>query len=227
MALPTSCHPAAQAGPNPPPRRQALQALGAVVVHGACGGLLATANLAAWAQTPNLAPNQSPPQRQSPPLSAPTAIGPDADLPGARVLGQAKLRFWGLEVYDARLWVRPGFEPDHFDRHPFALELVYLRSLVGERIAQRSLDEMRALPGFDPVRGPAWLARMKALFPDVAKGDRLTGLHRPGMGATFRLNGRHLGDVDDAAFSALFFGIWLSAATSEPRMRQGLLGLGT
>lgn len=198
--------------------------MGTVVVQAAGGGLLATGNLVAWAQTPGQAPNLLSPQAQPSPLSVPTADVPDADLPGAQLLGQAKLRFFGLEVYDARLWVRPGFEPERFEHHPLALELVYMRSLVGQRIAQRSLDEMRALPGFDPARGPAWLARMQTLFPDVAKGDRLTGLHRPGVGAAFRLNGRPLGDVADPAFSALFFGIWLSAATSEPRMRQGLLG---
>jgi hypothetical protein len=178
-----------------------LRALGVVLAQGGCWGVLGAAT-----------------------AHVPDANRPDADLPGAQLLGQAKLRFFGLEVYDARLWVRPGFEPERFEHHPLALELVYLRSLVGQRIAQRSLDEMQALPGFDPARGPAWLARMQTLFPDVAKGDRLTGLHRPGVGASFRLNGRPLGDVADPAFSALFFGIWLSAATSEPRMRQGLLG---
>lgn len=188
-----------------PPRRQALQALAAVGVQGgllSLLGLLGHAGSAAWAQNAT----------------------PDADLPGARLLGQAKLRFWGLEVYDASLWVGPGFQPASFAQHPFALELVYRRALVGERIAQRSLDEMQALPGFDAARGPAWLTAMKALFPDVASGDRLTGLHRPGAGAAFRLNGRTLGTVDDPAFASLFFGIWLSPATSEPRMRQGLLG---
>lgn len=185
-----------------PPRRQALQVLAAAGVQGGLLGLLGGAGPVAWAQS----------------------AAPDADLPGARLLGQAKLRFWGLDVYDARLWVGPGFEPGTFAQHPFALELVYRRALVGERIAQRSLDEMQALPGFDAARGPAWLAAMKALFPDVAGGDKLTGLHRPGAGAAFRLNGRALGEVADPAFAPLFFGIWLSPATSEPRMRQGLLG---
>jgi hypothetical protein len=31
--------------------------------------------------------------------------------------------------------------------------------------------------------------------------------------------------VADAAFGAFFFGIWLSAASSEPRLRAQLLGL--
>lgn len=166
----------------------------------------------------------------APPVASPSAplaasTTPDADLPGARVLGQARLRFWGFDVYGARLWVAPGFEAARHAQHPFALELTYLRALVGERIAQRSLDEMQALPGFDATRGPAWLAAMKAVFPDVVAGDRLTGLHRPGAATQFRLNGRALGEVADPGFGPLFFGIWLSPTTSQPAMRRDLLGL--
>jgi hypothetical protein len=66
---------------------------------------------------------------------------------------------------------------------------------------------------------------MARLFPDVQKGDRITGLHQPGQAARFYLNGRLLGDISDPAFSRRFFGIWLSPQTSQPRMREQLLGL--
>jgi hypothetical protein len=39
----------------------------------------------------------------------------------------------------------------------------------------------------------------------------------------FLLNGKPFGEVRDAEFSSLFFGIWLSPGTSEPAMRQSLL----
>src|SRR5512141_3284102 len=64
-------------------------------------------------------------------------------LPGARLAGQGRLTWWGLEVYDARLWVPPGFAAADFADHPFALELRYLRELRGAAIAQHSIDEMR------------------------------------------------------------------------------------
>jgi hypothetical protein len=32
------------------------------------------------------------------------------------------------------------------------------------------------------------------------------------------------GDIRDAEFARLFFGIWLSPRSSEPAMRQALLG---
>jgi hypothetical protein len=34
-----------------------------------------------------------------------------------------------------------------------------------------------------------------------------------------------VGEVRDATFARLFFGIWLSPRTSEPQLRAALLGL--
>jgi len=39
----------------------------------------------------------------------------------------------------------------------------------------------------------------------------------------FLLNGKPYGEVRDPEFAPLFFGIWLSPATSEPALRQSLL----
>lgn len=148
-----------------------------------------------------------------------------ATLPGADLRGQGRLRFFGLDIYDALLWTAPGFESASFERHALALQLVYRRGLVGEQIAERSLKEMQALPGFDASRAEAWLARMKTLFPDVAANDQLVGLYQPGVGVGFWLNGQPRGEVADPLFARLFMGIWLSPQTSEPRLRQALLGL--
>ena len=46
---------------------------------------------------------------------------------------------------------------------------------------------------------------------------------QPGAGAVFKMGGRVVGEVPDADFSRLFFGIWLSPQTSEPGLRQELV----
>jgi hypothetical protein len=129
----------------------------------------------------------------------------------------------GFQVYDARLWTAPGFSADDYAAHAFALELAYLRDFDGEDIAKRSLKEMRGIGAFSAEQGARWLARMKELFPDVKKGDRLTGLYQPGAGVSFLHNDRPAGEVRDADFARLFMGIWLSPRTSEPAMRDRLL----
>lgn len=148
-----------------------------------------------------------------------------ADLPGARLLGQSRLRFFGLHVYDIRLWAPAAMRGDDALRSSAALEIEYARHLKGPSIAERSLTEMQRVGDVNASDGERWLAQMKQLFPDVQAGDRITGVHRPGEGARFHFNGRLVGEVRDAAFGRLFFGIWLSPRTSEPQLRSALLGL--
>ena len=146
-----------------------------------------------------------------------------AALQDKQLQGNARLRVWGFEVYDASLWAGPGFDAQRYEQHRFALELSYLRSFKGSAIAERSLDEMRGIAPINPEQAARWLAAMTELFPDVQRGDRITGVHVPGSGARFYLNGRLRGELADDAFSRLFFGIWLSPKTSQPAMRATLL----
>jgi len=147
-----------------------------------------------------------------------------AELPGARRVGQGRLRWLGWSVYDARLWAPQPLAGADFARLPLALELEYLRRLEGRRIAERSLDEMRALGPIEEADGQRWLQQMAAIFPDVDRGDRITGVQRPGESARFFVNTRLAGEVRDAAFTRLFFGIWLAPQTSQPALRAALLG---
>ncbi len=146
-----------------------------------------------------------------------------APLPGVRLAGQGLLRFWGLEVYQASLWVRPGFRPEAFADHPFALELEYRRSFPSSAIAERSLQEMRRQAQLSEEQAKRWQLALQRVLPDVKPGDRIVGLHRPGSGARFEQGGRLLGEIPDPEFARLFFGIWLSPATSAPALREALL----
>ncbi len=69
-------------------------------------------------------------------------------LPGVQPLPQQRLSIWGFDIYDARLWVRPGFSMASYSAHAFVLELSYLRSLEGSAISKRSIDEMRKVGAF-------------------------------------------------------------------------------
>jgi hypothetical protein len=146
-------------------------------------------------------------------------------LPQARLQGSGVLRFFGLRVYEARLWTLPGFVADDYARQAFALELIYDRRLEGRAIAERSVAEMRRVGSFDEAQGKRWLALMTAAFPDVAAADRLLGLH-DGLGdVSFFHNGKSTAQLMDGEFARLFFGIWLARQSSAPALREALLGL--
>ena len=144
--------------------------------------------------------------------------------PQVRLVGSGRLRFMGLRVYDARLWAPGTLGAQDWDRQPFALELHYARAFEGPLIAQRSLDEMRRQRAIEPAIAERWLATMKSTFPDVREGDRLTGVHLADDAARFFHNGRLRGEWRDGDFARQFFGIWLAPATSEPALREALLG---
>ncbi len=138
--------------------------------------------------------------------------------------GTGKLTFFGLNVYEANLWVSSGFKPNDFDDHAFALDLHYLRNFSAADIAKRSLDEMQRIEPVPEEKAAQWLKTMGEAFPSVKKGDRLIGVHQPGGGATFWHNGKRSGEIRDAEFSRQFFAIWLSPKTSQPKLRLALLG---
>ncbi len=140
-----------------------------------------------------------------------------------RPAGSARLTYWGFKVYDAVLRVAPGFRHREFAAHPFALELSYLRDFEAEDIARRSIEEMQRQQPIAPGLAAQWQRALEKAFPDVKAGDRITGLNLPGGGVRFITNGTPTGEIRDAQFARLFFGIWLSPQTSEPRLRESLL----
>lgn len=144
-------------------------------------------------------------------------------MPGLQPVGQGRLSWLGFAAYDAALWARPGFSAAEFARHPFALELAYLRSFRAADIADRSIAEMRRAGAFTEGEADQWRAALERLLPDVKPGDRITGVNEPRQGARFFVNGREAGAIADPRFAALFFAIWLGPATSQPALRRELL----
>lgn len=182
-----------------------VQVLGCALLSGALWGDLRAQSTSV--DSPNAA------------YSRPEVAGLGGVVPSAPV----RLRVWGFEVYDARLWTPVGFRHGPYTQFPFALELQYLRKLEGAAIASRSIDEMRRVGPFSDAQAQSWLAAMRELFPDVRQGERITGINLPGVGAEFWVNGQRAGVLKDPAFARLFFGVWLDERTSEPKMRAQLL----
>lgn len=140
-------------------------------------------------------------------------------LPGAQQVGQGMFKRFGWSIYEARLYAPNGrFDPSK----PFALSLTYERTIAGDRLVQASLDEMRKL-GAPVDERPEWGSALSRVLPSVSKGVTLTGVYRPGEGATFYQQDTETGRIDDA-LARSFFGVWLDPRTSEPNLRQALLG---
>jgi hypothetical protein len=149
---------------------------------------------------------------------------PDALRQGAtdwRVQGLGEMRWFGLRLYEAKLWVRgAAYVPEQ----PFALTLTYARSIPAVRIVNASVDELRRLGSQDEATLARWRAYMLKAFPDVAEGDSITGLYLPGQGARFWFGETLRAEIPDPVFARAFFDIWLDPRTREPGLRERLLG---
>lgn len=152
---------------------------------------------------------------QTLPLDAAGAVA------GASEAGGGALRYFGLLVYDAKLWTAGSrFDADA----PFALGIRYALNIKGFKLAEESVSQWRRMRyGFDD-KYAAWEAEMRRIFPDVKPGDELVGVHLPGKGAQFYFNGKAAGEVPDRAFARAFFAIWLDERTTEPGLRRALIG---
>jgi len=174
--------------------------------HAVLGGFASTSTFGALAKDP---------------LPAPPAEVLGA-IPGARLIGSGRLRYFGFSVYDASLWALPDFKVAQISQQRFALCLSYLRAFTARDIAQRSLQEIRRMHQVAQETARVWLTVLQEVLPDVAAGDRITALHPPG-GVAFWHQGRSIGGISDSDFGDKFFDIWLSESTSEPKLRNALL----
>lgn len=138
------------------------------------------------------------------------------------LVGKARLTMYFFDIYDATLIAPKG---NFASEKPFALKLRYLRDFEGKEIASRSIDEMRKLGMEDEMKLAKWYQEMQDIFPNVKKGETITGVVDDKQISHFYIEDQLLGHVHDKEFSKWFFSIWLSEDTSEPKMRKRLLGL--
>jgi hypothetical protein len=143
-------------------------------------------------------------------------------VPEAQQVGQGRLTYLFWDLYDASLYAPEGrWETGS----PFALQLMYLTDIEGSRIADRSVEEIRAQGFTDEVKLATWHAQMQEIFPDVYEGATLTGVYTGTGESIFYKDNEELGRIADPDFSKRFFGIWLNETTSAPDLRKQLLGL--
>lgn len=144
-------------------------------------------------------------------------------LPGAQIVGAGEFRVFGFDVYNARLW--SAARPLATDQ-PFALELIYQRTISRDDLVKASVDEIKRLSGtsVSAAQLAGWQAQMQQSFVDVQAGTRITGVYLPGQGARFFVGQQLQHEIKDPQFARAFFDIWLDPRTRNPELREQLLG---
>lgn len=143
-------------------------------------------------------------------------------------IGSGELRWFGMEVYAARLLSGTGRFETSGETGPLALEITYRRNISRERLLHTTAREWGRLGtelGLnDRARAAGWLSELGEIWPDVGPGDRIVAFVEPDGATRFYGNDAFLGAVTDPRFGPAFLGIWLHPDTRAADLRARLLG---
>ena len=154
-----------------------------------------------------------------PAAANPAEVG--ASISNAQSVGAAPYRLLGITVFDAELFAAEGA----FSwQRPFALSLTYARSARSATIVNRSISEMSQRGAGSAAQLAPLRQQLGACFPNVARGDRITGVSTGVNTARFYVNGARSCDVEWPNFRRHFFGIWLDARGGQAAMSARLRG---
>ncbi len=107
---------------------------------------------------------------------------------------------------------------------PRRLEIEYFWSIPAEKLAEATLDGVAR--NTDPRTFEALrerVGRLNRLYRDIEAGDRYALTYLPGVGTELAHNGRRLGVIEGADFSAALFAIWLGEQPLDESLRRQLL----
>lgn len=137
--------------------------------------------------------------------------------------GQYSYLFWDL--YHAVLYSEDGRFLDYQHTRPLKLALTYQRTITVEEFVDATLAQWKLQHGALTPAQKRWAGELRRIWRDVKAGDKLACVYTQAGDTEFWLNDELLGTVSDQSFGPEFLDIWLGDKTSEPKLRQQLLGL--
>ena len=127
---------------------------------------------------------------------------------------------WFWDIYDAALYLPPGFAGDPLEDAAKRYEVVYRRHFSATD-CRTATDKTfgRGLSTFSVSDRAA----INALYVDVGPGDRFAYTYVPGIGTTLSVNGRDLGTVPGPAAAKALFAIWIGPMAVDEDLKAALL----
>ncbi|GIU41777.1 hypothetical protein TUM4438_06830 [Shewanella sairae] len=136
-------------------------------------------------------------------------------------VGRGEMQWWWFSLYRAKLLTLDGNYSQ--GELPLVLDIEYYQEIPSERLVEATLDQWQHL-GLSEQSQQKWLAEIKAVWPDVVEGDKLTLRVFDSGVSQFYFNGEPLAKPLPEGFGDDFLAIWLSESTSRPELRKQLLG---
>jgi Chalcone isomerase-like len=144
-----------------------------------------------------------------------------SQAPGIHPLGKGRHSWWGIQMYDATLWIDG---PQWSAAGPHALDLEPSRAVSADTLVKNAMGEMRDLKVGDESKLKTWQTEMKKVIPNVRPGDQIVIFCSDTNRTLVYLNDSSTGEVDDESFCPAVLSVWLHPQTKHQAMRKSLLG---
>ena len=137
-----------------------------------------------------------------------------------------------IKGYVAALYLGESFRGEATPRNvladvPRRLEIEYFWAIPANEFAKATAEGIsrNSDPAtFESLRSR--IDRISGLYEDIEPGDRYAITYAPGVGTELAINGRRLGVVEGADFSAALFAIWVGDEPIDESLRRQLLASG-
>jgi len=137
-------------------------------------------------------------------------------------VGSATFTFLFWDIYSSKLFTTSGVFPLQSENDKLLYEIEYFKAISAKNLVDKTVEQWQHL-GYEASRYTPYLNKLQRIWPDIKPGDKLTFVMN-NMNSAFYYNKRLVGVIGNMEFGPLFLDIWLSEKTSEPELRQALLG---
>ena len=145
-------------------------------------------------------------------------------FPALTAVGQGELTWFGISIYEASLWSTNGKFLNLEETLPIAFTITYERNITSTALSKRTIKEWQHLGIFSEQTRNYWGEQLVRIWPDVKPGDSITTLVSADRKTHFYHNQSLLSVIEDPTFGTALLAIWLDANTSEPKLREKLIG---
>lgn len=136
-------------------------------------------------------------------------------------VGSAKFSVLFWDIYNSHLFTKSGRYEENTNQDVI-FKIEYSKDITADELIKRTVEQWQHL-NYKKSDYEAFIPRLKSIWPNISAGDSLT-LYRDSQSTEFYFNNMNIGVIDNEEFYKLFLAIWLSADTSEPELRQSLIG---
>ena len=146
---------------------------------------------------------------------------PKEEFSSPSIIGEGTLEVFFMEIYDLRL---VADSPTFSWQNKFKLDFFYTRDLKKDSVIKSSIKELRRQSSVSKSDIELWQGYLEQSIKPAQVGTHATVIWNPEGRITFHYENNDPTTIEDEDFARAFLNIWLGEETSQPKLRNQLLG---